>query len=104
MGYSNFCKFHVFSSVVMKYFVSDLFRLLYFIIATKGAACSEIVESMTMTFWDASYKLDNLLTISMSFPDASKRSDDTFHLKRQLTYTLKFSEELNGQYLSLIHI
>ena len=53
---------------------------------------------MTMTFSDASYKLEDLLTISMSFPDASKRSDNTFHLKCQLTYTLKFSEELNGQY------
>jgi hypothetical protein len=31
------------SSVVMKYFVSDKFRLLYFLIATKGAACREIV-------------------------------------------------------------
>ena len=30
------------SSVVMKYFVSDKFRLLYFLIATKGAACREL--------------------------------------------------------------
>ena len=31
-----------YSSVVMKYFVSDKFRLLYFLIATKGAACREL--------------------------------------------------------------
>ncbi len=30
------------SSVVMKYFVSGEFRFLYFIIATKGAACREL--------------------------------------------------------------
>ncbi len=30
------------SSVVMKYFVSDRFRLLCFLIATKGAACREL--------------------------------------------------------------
>ncbi len=30
------------SSVVMKYFVNDRFRLLYFLIATKGAACREL--------------------------------------------------------------
>jgi hypothetical protein len=30
------------SSVVMKYFVSDIFRLLYFLPATKGAACREL--------------------------------------------------------------
>jgi hypothetical protein len=34
----------------------------------------------------------------MTFPDASKRSDKSIHLKRNLIYTLKFSEELNGQY------
>ena len=38
------------------------------------------------------------MSISMSFPNASKRLNNTFHLKRQMTYTLKFSEELNGQY------
>ena len=32
-----------YSSVVMKYFVSDKFRLLYFLIATKGAACRELL-------------------------------------------------------------
>jgi hypothetical protein len=31
------------SSVVMKYFVNDKFRLLYFLLATKGAACREMV-------------------------------------------------------------
>ncbi len=30
------------SSVVMKYFVNDKFLLLYFLIATKGAACREL--------------------------------------------------------------
>jgi hypothetical protein len=38
------------------------------------------------------------LRLSMTFPDGSKRSDGSFHLKRQVTYTLKFSEELNGQF------
>ena len=38
------------------------------------------------------------MPISMSFPDAIKKSDHTFHLQRHLTYTLKFSEKLNGQY------
>ncbi len=41
---------------------------------------------------------DLSMPISMTFPDASKRSDKSFHLKRNLIYTLKFSEELNGQY------
>ena len=31
------------SSVVMKYFVNDKFRLLCFFIATKGAACRELL-------------------------------------------------------------
>ncbi len=34
----------------------------------------------------------------MSFLDTIKKSDHTFHLQRHLTYTLKFSEKLNGQY------
>jgi len=38
------------------------------------------------------------MPISMSFPDAIKKSDHTFHMQRHLTYTLKFSEKLNGQY------
>ncbi len=54
------------------------------------------LQSMTS---EACYKLDDLyMSISMNFPNASKRSDETFHLKRQLTYTLTFSEKLNGQY------
>jgi hypothetical protein len=34
----------------------------------------------------------------MSFPDGNLRSDGSFHLKRNITYTLKFSEPLFGQY------
>ena len=36
--------------------------------------------------------------LSMSFPDGSVRSDATFQLKRQVMYTLKFSENISGQY------
>jgi hypothetical protein len=34
----------------------------------------------------------------MTFPDGNLRSDGSFHLKRNVTHVLKFSEPLSGQY------
>jgi hypothetical protein len=36
--------------------------------------------------------------LTMAFPDGSPRSDGSVHLKRQMTYTLTFSEHITGQF------
>ena len=79
-------------------------------------ACFEIMDFLLRWFKDKIWKstfcfLQNILgykdfetllsqksQLSMSFPDGSVRSDETFQLKRQVMYTLKFSENISGQY------
>ncbi len=54
---------------------------------------------------DETYKRDDFqellrqkTPLDMSFLDGSHRSYGSFHLKRNITYTLKFSEALTGQF------